>query len=256
MPFENVLAVEALTAIITHEGSKLSPNHYIGPDFYIPYIVVSSEVVHHVTLGAETEPALLRAGERAFTRMDQHVCAQILLLREGLAAPRGRACIWLRAKVNVHVRPVPVQPVKRLLALVAAILLRMFLPVVLDLLLGNRWLGLQLVEVLEQAIILLWVVRLLLVLLRSDGKVFTAASAVVRVRGLIGLDLGVRDGGGVERGTTLNLVQPFVVLLLLLYRRKILGVELACLGRGFHTDVDGLWSVNYFKVFILCWHNS
>jgi len=132
----------------------------------------------------------------------------------------------------------------------------MFLPVVLDLLLGNRWLGLQLVEVLEQAIILLWVVSLLLVLLRSDGKVFTAASAVVRVRGLIGLDLGVRDGGGVERGTTLNLVQPFVVLLLLLYRRKILGVELACLGRGFHTDVDGLWSVNYFKVFILCWHNS
>jgi len=52
VPFENVLAVVALTAIITHEGS---------------YIVVSAEVVHHVTLGAEAEPALLRAGERTFT---------------------------------------------------------------------------------------------------------------------------------------------------------------------------------------------
>ena len=193
--------------------------------------------------------------------MDQHVCAQILLLRKGLAAPRGRAGIWLRAKVNVHVRPVPVQPVKRLLALAAAILLRMFLPVVLDPLLGNRWLGLTLVEVLEQAVILPWVVRLLLVLLRGDGQVCAAASAVVRVRGLFGLDLGVREGAGVERRTTLDLVQPFVVLFLLLYRRKIFGVELGSQVRGLHPDVDGLWSVYNLKVFILynnliSWHNS
>ena len=132
-------------------------------------------MVHHVTLGPETEPTLLRTGKWTLTRMDQHVCAQVLFLREGLATPRCCAGIRLRAKVNVHVRTVPIQPVKRLLALAAAILLRMFLPIVLDPLLGDRWLALALVEVVEQAVVFLWV-RLLLFLLR-DGRV--AASAGV-----------------------------------------------------------------------------
>ena len=110
--------------------------------------------------------------------MDQHVCAQVLLLREGLATPQCRAGIRLRAKVNVHVRSVPIQPVERLLTLTAPILLRMFLPVVLDPLLGDRWLALTLVEVVEQSAVLLCL-RLLVLLLGGHGKVVTAAASVV-----------------------------------------------------------------------------
>lgn len=96
--------------------------------------------------------------------MDQHVCAQVLFLGEGLAAPRRGARIRLRAEVNVHVCAIPIQPVERLPTLTAAVLLRMFFPIVLDPLLGNRWFALTLVEVEEQTVVFL-LVRLFLHLL-------------------------------------------------------------------------------------------
>ena len=98
---------------------------------------MSAEVVHHVTLGTETKPTFLQAGKRTFIRMDQHVRSQVLFFREGFATPQFRAGIRLRAKVTVHVRTVPIQPVKRLPTLITAILLRMYLFILLEPLLGD-----------------------------------------------------------------------------------------------------------------------
>jgi hypothetical protein len=135
-------------------------------------------MVHHVTLGPETEPTLLRTGKWTLTRMDQHVRAQVLFLREGLATPLCRAGIRLRAKVNVHMRTVPIQPIKRLPTLIALILLRMFFPIVLDPLLGNSRLTLTPVEVIEQPGVSGWVVRVFLLFLPTR---VTATRTVVRV---------------------------------------------------------------------------
>lgn len=139
-------------------------------------------MVHHVSFGAEAQPTLLRTRKRPFTRVNQHVCPQVLLLRKSLAASRRGTRIRLGAEVNVHVRPITIQPVERLPALAAAVLLRVFLPIVFDPLFGHRRFTLTLVQVEEQTVIFL---RVVVVLLNFLGVgVLAAHGAVVRVRGL------------------------------------------------------------------------
>ena len=62
-----------------------------------------SLVILHVSLGPEALPAPLRADERPLVTVDEHVDAQVLLLRESLSASGFGALEWLGPIVEVEV---------------------------------------------------------------------------------------------------------------------------------------------------------
>lgn len=79
-----------------------------------------AHVVHHVSLCTEAKSTTLWTGKGAVIRVNQHVCFQILLLGESLAARRNWAYEWVRSIVTVHVCSVAIQP-RKLLATVMAL---------------------------------------------------------------------------------------------------------------------------------------
>jgi len=118
MALQNVLSVVTDTAVFANKR---------------PDIVVSSEVIHHVTLCPETKPAFLRTRKRTCIEMNEHMSLQVLFLWEGLVAVSYWALEGLSAKMHVHVSPIPVKPAKWLLALIAGVISnRLFLWVLLQ----------------------------------------------------------------------------------------------------------------------------
>jgi hypothetical protein len=96
-----------LTARFADEG-PIEQVHVSYALRYLPDVEVATEVVHHVALGAEREPATLGAGEGPLARVNEHVRPQVLLLRERLSATVGSARVRLSSIVDMHVRAVTI----------------------------------------------------------------------------------------------------------------------------------------------------
>ena len=74
--FEDVLSVVTNTTVFAYKRSrnvKVKVNQ-----IYLPDIVVSSQVVHHVTFCPETKPAFLGAFKGTGIDMNEHMRLQVL----------------------------------------------------------------------------------------------------------------------------------------------------------------------------------
>ena len=188
---QNVLSVVSDTAVFTDKWSiyiNKQVNLTLLPydKNYLPHIVVSPEMIHHVAFGSEAQPALLRAGEWSWVEVNQHVSFQILFLRERFIAVRNRTLERLSAEMHVHMSPVSIQSPKWLVTLLACVFADRFF-------LSASWFGL-----------------LVLNLTKLTVRLILFGQGIYRLRFVWLLFFRVQLG------------KPLMIFLLLIERRKIL----------------------------------